>query len=143
MIRLIDIEIILARRREGGQEQANRRRRRRRQIWTREWLNRRVMFGQYDTLLHELNREDPRYYKNFLRVDDGLFQEFVRRVGPQITKKKKTNQLEVNNNIYFSGKSNISNNNPWVEGSAGGLWVHEGLFSPVAKYFGTCLKIRI
>lgn len=87
MIRLIDIEIILARRREGRQEQANRRRRRRRQVWTREWLNRRVMFGQYDTLLHELNREDPRCYKNFLRVDADLFQEFVRRVGPQITKK--------------------------------------------------------
>ena len=50
MIRLIDIEIFLARRREGRQEQANRRRRRRRQVWTREWLNRRVMFGQYDTL---------------------------------------------------------------------------------------------
>lgn len=87
MIRLIDIEIILARRREGRQEQANRRRRRRRQVWTREWLNRRVMFGQYDTLLHELNREDTRCYKNFLRVDADLFQEFVRRVGPQITKK--------------------------------------------------------
>ncbi|XP_045189634.2 uncharacterized protein LOC123546987 [Mercenaria mercenaria] len=87
MIRLIDIEIILARRREGRQEQASRRRRRRRQVWTREWLKRRVMFGQYDTLLHELNREDPRCYKNFLRVDADLFQEFVRRVGPQITKK--------------------------------------------------------
>ena len=78
-IRLIDIEIILARRREGRQEQAKRRRRRR-QVWTREWLNRRVMFGQYDTLLHELNREDPKCYKNFLRVDADLFQEFVRRV---------------------------------------------------------------
>jgi hypothetical protein len=33
--------------------------------------------------------------------------------------------------------------NPWVETSAGGLLVPEGLFSPVAKYFGTCLKIRI
>ena len=87
MIRLIDIEIILARRREGRQEQANRRRRRKRQVWTREWLNRRVMFGLYDTLLYELNREDPRCYKNFLRVDADLFQEFVRRVGPQITKK--------------------------------------------------------
>ena len=71
MIRLIDIEIILARRREGRQEQANRRRRRRRQVWTREWLQRRVMFGQYDTLLHELNSEDPRCYKNFLPVDVG------------------------------------------------------------------------
>ena len=83
MIRLTDIEIILARRREERQEQANSRRRRRRQVWTREWLNRRVMFGQYDTLLHELNR----CYKNFLHVDADLFQEFVGRVGPQITKK--------------------------------------------------------
>jgi hypothetical protein len=27
--------------------------------------------------------------------------------------------------------------NPWVKASAGGLLVPEGLFSPVAKYFGT------
>jgi hypothetical protein len=33
--------------------------------------------------------------------------------------------------------------NPWVESSAGGLLVPEDLFSPVAKYLGTCLKIRI
>jgi hypothetical protein len=30
--------------------------------------------------------------------------------------------------------------NPWVEASAGGLLVPDGLFSPVAKYLGTCLK---
>jgi hypothetical protein len=30
--------------------------------------------------------------------------------------------------------------NPWVEDSAGGLLVPEGLYSPVVKYFGTCLK---
>jgi hypothetical protein len=33
--------------------------------------------------------------------------------------------------------------NPRVEPSAGGLLDPEGLYSPVAKYFGTCLKIRI
>jgi hypothetical protein len=33
--------------------------------------------------------------------------------------------------------------NPWVKASAGGLLVPEGLYSPVAKYFGTCIKIRI
>jgi hypothetical protein len=33
--------------------------------------------------------------------------------------------------------------NPWVEASAGGLQVPEGLYSPVAKYFGTFLKIWI
>jgi hypothetical protein len=33
--------------------------------------------------------------------------------------------------------------NPWVEASADGLQVPEGLYSPVAKNFGTCLKIRM
>jgi hypothetical protein len=33
--------------------------------------------------------------------------------------------------------------NPWVEASAGGLLVPEGLYSPVAKYFGTCFQIGI
>jgi hypothetical protein len=33
--------------------------------------------------------------------------------------------------------------NPWVEASAGGLLVPKGLYSPVAKYLGTCFKIRI
>ena len=33
--------------------------------------------------------------------------------------------------------------NPWVEASAGGLLVPEGLYSPGAKYLGICLKIRI
>jgi hypothetical protein len=30
-----------------------------------------------------------------------------------------------------------------VEASTGGLLVPEGLFSPVAKYLGTCMKIRM
>jgi hypothetical protein len=33
--------------------------------------------------------------------------------------------------------------NPWVEASAGGLLVPEGLYSPVVKYFSTCFKMRI
>jgi hypothetical protein len=33
--------------------------------------------------------------------------------------------------------------NSWVETSFGELLVPEGLYSPVAKYFGTCFKIRI
>jgi hypothetical protein len=33
--------------------------------------------------------------------------------------------------------------NPWVEVSAGGLLVPEGLYSTVAKYFGICFQIRI
>jgi hypothetical protein len=33
--------------------------------------------------------------------------------------------------------------NPWVEASAGGLQVPEGLYSPVARYFGIYFKIPI
>jgi 4-hydroxybenzoate polyprenyltransferase len=33
--------------------------------------------------------------------------------------------------------------NPWVEASAGGLLVPEGLYSPVAKHFGVWFKMRI
>jgi hypothetical protein len=33
--------------------------------------------------------------------------------------------------------------NPWDEVSAVGLEVPEGFYSPVAKYFGICLKIPI
>ena len=32
--------------------------------------------------------------------------------------------------------------NPWVEASAGGLYVPDSLYSPVAKYFGTCSKLN-
>ena len=54
-----------------------RRRRRpaRRRVWCRTWLARRTLFGQYDDLLHELNREYPASYRNLLRVDADLFGE--------------------------------------------------------------------
>jgi len=51
VVRLIDIDIIWARRLEGRHEEANRKRRLRRQVRTREWLNRRTMFSQYENLL--------------------------------------------------------------------------------------------
>jgi hypothetical protein len=33
--------------------------------------------------------------------------------------------------------------NPWVQVSAGALLGSEGFYSPVARYVGTCFKIRI
>lgn len=65
-----------------------RRRRRpaRRRVWCRTWLARRTLFGQYDDLLHGLNREDPASYRNFLRVDADLFREILDRVTPAIKK---------------------------------------------------------
>jgi hypothetical protein len=63
------------------------------------------MFGQYQTLLQKLNREDPMYYKNFLRVDAELFWELVRRVGPKISKRT-TNWRETMILYFFPGKNN-------------------------------------
>jgi hypothetical protein len=41
------------------------------------------------------------------------------------------------------GNVSILHFNIWVEASTGGLSVPEGLYNPVAKYFGTCFKIWI
>ena len=64
-----------------------RRQQRRREVWVRQWLTRRTIFGQYEELLQELNREDHKGYKNFLRVDADLFGELLERIGPIIEKK--------------------------------------------------------
>ncbi|KAH3776383.1 hypothetical protein DPMN_177807 [Dreissena polymorpha] len=39
-----------------------RRRPRRREVWVKLWLTRRPLHGQYEQLLQELNREDPKGY---------------------------------------------------------------------------------
>ena len=41
----------------------------------REWLTRRYHFGDYDQLLTELHKEDPRGYINYLKITLDLFQE--------------------------------------------------------------------
>ena len=58
----------------------------RRRVWCRIWLARSTLFGQYDHFLHELNREDPASYRNFLRVDADLFGEILDRDTPAIKK---------------------------------------------------------
>ena len=44
------------------------------------------MYGQYENLLAELNQKDFRGYKNFLRINNELFEELVHCVGPHIKK---------------------------------------------------------
>ena len=67
--------------------QRRRQRQRQREVWVKPWLLRRPVFGQCENLLVELNREDPRGYKNFLRVAPELFNELVDRIGPHLQKK--------------------------------------------------------
>jgi len=66
LLKITEIDIKLAEL-EEKQRKANQKRRRRMSVqWTR--IMRRTLFGQYENLLAELNREDPKRYRNFLRV---------------------------------------------------------------------------
>ena len=55
-------------------------------MWVREWLTRRHEFGQYDSLLTELHKEDERGYKNYLRITPDLLQEMVEKLIPRLQK---------------------------------------------------------
>ncbi|XP_034040603.1 putative nuclease HARBI1 [Thalassophryne amazonica] len=63
------------------------RKRKARTVWVRDWLTRRHHFGHYDQLLTELHKEDPKGYKNYLRVPPDLFQEMVEKLTPHLEKK--------------------------------------------------------
>ncbi|XP_068204669.1 uncharacterized protein [Palaemon carinicauda] len=43
-------------------------------------------FGQYDTLLTELHKEDQRGYKIYLRFTADLFQEMIEKLTPRLQK---------------------------------------------------------
>lgn len=64
---------------------ADQRRRRPRRFWVREWIGRRMDFGQYDTLIQELIRESPNQdFVAFMRMDVVMFREVCDRVGPRL-----------------------------------------------------------
>ncbi|XP_064102690.1 uncharacterized protein LOC135212852 [Macrobrachium nipponense] len=56
-------------------------------IWAREWLTQRQLHGDYDQLVQELNKEDRKGHKNFLRIYPELFEEMVERLTPLLKKK--------------------------------------------------------
>ena len=64
-----------------------RRKRKPRVVRTRQWISRRPEFGIQDQLLVELRREDPKSFKNFLRMEPAMYDEIVQCVGPRVTKK--------------------------------------------------------
>jgi hypothetical protein len=67
-----------------AQSRRKRKRNTPRKFWSRPWLLRRTLFGQYEQLMHELAREDVPGFKNFLRIEPELFHELLERVGPRI-----------------------------------------------------------
>ena len=60
--------------------------RRRRRWWVRDWILRRPLFGQFETLLRELENEHASDFKSFLRMEPALWHKLLERVGPRITK---------------------------------------------------------
>ena len=65
-------------------QRANERRQRR--WWVRPWLERRVLFGHYHTLMQELERESQGDFVNYLRMPPEMFQELLLRVSARIQK---------------------------------------------------------
>ena len=52
----------------------------------RKWIGRRHQFGLYDQLMVELRNEDQQTFKNFLCMVPDMYDELLKRVGPNITK---------------------------------------------------------
>ena len=51
--------------------------RRARTVWVKPWLQRRVILGQYDTLVAELMRESCGDFKAYLRMQPQMFHEIL------------------------------------------------------------------
>lgn len=63
-----------------------RRRRRERRFWVRPWILRRQLFGQYETLMAELELESHGDFRGFMRMEPGMFHELLTRLTPRLTK---------------------------------------------------------
>lgn len=71
---------------EEEEQRRQRLRRRRRRWWVKPYLQRRMLHGQYDTLMQELMRECQGDFKDFMRMPPDMFLELCHRVGPRIAK---------------------------------------------------------
>ena len=61
-------------------------RRQRRRWWVKPWIRRRMLFGQYHTLIMEINRECLGDFVNCMRMQPAMFYELLQRITPRIRK---------------------------------------------------------
>ena len=66
--------------------QHKKKRRAPRKYWVRPYLQKRVQFGHYHNLMRELSLENPELYRNFMRLDEPLFNEVIEKVRPYLEK---------------------------------------------------------
>lgn len=64
--------------------------RKRRRMWVREWIEKRSDLGFAATLYEELKAEDPKMYKNFVRLSAEDFHFLLEKVSPIIQKQDTT-----------------------------------------------------
>ena len=69
---------------DEAQLQQHQRQRRPRTCWVRNWLRRRPALGAFSCLVRELRVEDPRAFRNLLRVEPDLFNEIAERLRGRI-----------------------------------------------------------
>jgi hypothetical protein len=60
--------------------------RQRRRWWVKPWIDRRMFFGQYHTLMTELERECQGDFMNYMRMSPEMFRELEQRISPRIQK---------------------------------------------------------
>ena len=75
------IALALAFEEEEGEEQPRRR------LWVHDILRNRESQGAFGHLIQELRLDDARF-KNFFRLDKSQFEDLLRRIGPEISKKQ-------------------------------------------------------
>lgn len=52
----------------------------------REWINRRYTEDLIESLINEMQNEDPTAFRNFIRMSGNLFDSLLHKVGPLISK---------------------------------------------------------
>ena len=72
---------------ENNPEPEQVRARRRRSCWSRAWLQRRCLHGQYEVLLGELREHDPRGFQVFQRLSPQVWNELYHKISPQIERR--------------------------------------------------------
>lgn len=82
---LVEIEIL-----KSAEPAQKKRKRSKRSVWVRPWITRRKMYGFSTTLLSETREEDPKSFRNFLRMSPEKFDELLILVKPYLTKNDTT-----------------------------------------------------
>ena len=70
----------------GLLQMIGRNQRKQRRWWAKSWLLRRPLYGQYETLMVELEREHKEDFKSFIRIEPAMFYKVLQRVGHRIEK---------------------------------------------------------